>query len=98
MLSNYDNPSEAELEAAFGYMWHSLNGMSRFERLIVQILYWKMGDRLLIKIAQRMHGLEMRTLHRANHGMYRDWFRQQRIERRKIQEMGRGFVKATIVE
>lgn len=98
LLKDYYKPSDDELEAAFRKVYHFIQPFSSWQKFLVWLLLRSLGDKLLARIAQEMHGSTMRTLQDAACGMHADFFKRKRVERAEIREMGRGFVRATIIE
>src|SRR4051812_20648833 len=98
LLKDYYKPSDDELEAAFHKVWHFIQPFSMWQKFLVWLLLRSGGDKLLGRIAQEIHGSAMITLQHAASGMHTEFFKNKRLERAQIREMGRGFVKATEIE
>lgn len=90
--------SEDELNRAYNRLAYYANRLNRFERVLLAVIYWSAGDRLLALIADERNSVKMQTLHRASHGIYADWFKEQRIKRKHIAAQAKNWVRATVVE
>lgn len=97
-LNDFYNPTDEELEQTFQWLYHTIRPFSWFEKLLVAILYKKMGDRLLVLIAQRLHGHTIQTLHHVEVGMHKDWFKRRRREKQLIKALAKNFVQSVDVD
>lgn len=98
ILEDYYNPAEHELEEAFREIHRFAQGLPYWAKIFVWLACVGLKDKLYAQVAQEMHRATMSTLQDAASHMHDEFFKRKREERRAIKEMGRGFVKSTVVE
>lgn len=98
LLKDYYSPNDYELEAAYREIYYFVQGFPLAGKILVWLILRIMGDRLYVRIAQKMHGETMSTLNDAACGMHAKFFERKRKERAEIKNSARGFVRAEVVE
>src|SRR6185369_11815321 len=93
-LKDYYKPDDAELEAAFREVYYFVQDFTPTGKFLVWLILRIMGDRLYVRVAQKMHRETMSTLNDVGCGMHADVFQRKRKERAAIRNEARGFVRA----